>query len=211
MLFLLPNRIYLRKFVDRVLALLEVQVKFSPYNVYHFNFYLIGTKPRADDLDSVRKFDERMQVLGFKRSSSQPNTLGDGNCGPRALCDQLNLSTNDEDPDFGRDDHTFLRRSTVRFMKQQVALKNLDGNFLAPSPAEYLTEMASEGTYVDNMFLQSFSKMVEKDILIMPVHARTTCTGSLGYYQDFTWIKGIESILRMSIKPYMKKITSNMV
>lgn len=37
-----------------------------------------------------------MEFLGFGRSPSQQNTIGDGNCGPRALCDQLNLDF----PDF---------------------------------------------------------------------------------------------------------------
>ena len=133
-------------------------------------------------------FDRRMKSLGFSRSPSQQNTIGDGNCGPRALCDQLNLKTNDADPDFGSDDYTFARRSTIRFIKQQVASKQLDSEFLLPSPAAYMKEMATEGTYVDNLFLQSFAQMVQKDILIIPVHPRNVCTGSLGSFRDFTWI-----------------------
>ena len=151
---------------------------------------MIGPKPAVNDPRTVVMFDRRMQSLGFSRSPFQPDTLGDGNCDPRALCDQLNLVTADTDPDFGRDDHTFARRSTIRFIKQQVASKKLDSDFLLPSPAGYMKEMASDGTYIDNLFLQSFAKMVEKDIVIIPVHSRTVSSGFIGSYEDFTWIKG---------------------
>ena len=96
-------------------------------------------------------------MLGFSRSPTQPYTLGDGNCGPRALCDQLNLKSNDDDPDFGKDDHTFARRSTVRFIKKQIATKKMDACFLTPSPTVYMNEMASDGTFVDNIFIQVFA------------------------------------------------------
>ena len=136
-------------------------------------------------------FDSRMEFLGFCRSPSQPNTIGDGNCGPRALCDQLNLATNDPDPDFSQDDHIFARRSTVSYIKKQVASKKLDSEFLEPTPARYLAHMSKSGVFADALFLQSFAKMIEKDLIIIPVHSKTgTATGSIGDFKDFTWIKG---------------------
>ena len=128
-----------------------------------------------------------MQFLGFGRSPSQQNTIGDGNCGPRALCDQLNLDTNDPDPDFGQDDYSFARRATVSFIKKEVAAKRLDSAFFEPSPAAYLATMAKNGIFVDNLFLQYFAKLVEKDIIIIPVHPKTTKPGD---FPDFTWVKG---------------------
>ena len=55
------------------------------------------------------QFDQRISSLGFTRSPSQPDTLGDGNCGIYALLDQLNLPSSEPDPFFGRDDSLFAR------------------------------------------------------------------------------------------------------
>ena len=40
------------------------------------------------------------------------------------------------------------------------------------------------------VMVPAFAHMVDKDILIIPVHRRDTCSGSIGDYPDFTWIKG---------------------
>ena len=58
---------------------------------------------------SEKKFDERMATLGFKRSPSQPDTRGDGNCGLYALLDQLNLPVNGPLPMFERGEALFAR------------------------------------------------------------------------------------------------------
>ena len=58
---------------------------------------------------SEEKFDKRMSSLGFERSPSQPNTLGDGNCGLYALLDQLNLPSSGPLPMFERDEVLFAR------------------------------------------------------------------------------------------------------
>ena len=50
-----------------------------------------------------------MSQLGFKRSPSQQDTVGDGNCGIYALLDQLNLPYQDVDPMFGIGDAEFVR------------------------------------------------------------------------------------------------------
>ena len=59
-------------------------------------------------------------MLPLRRSPSHQNTTDDGNCGPRALCDQLNLDTNDPDPNFEPEDNTVARRAPVSFMKKEV-------------------------------------------------------------------------------------------
>ena len=96
-------------------------------------------------------------MLGFSRSPTQPFTLGDGNCDPKALCDQLSLKSNFADSDFGNDDHTFTRRSTVWFIKKQIAFKKLDASFFTPSPTVYMNDMASDGTFVDSIFIRVFA------------------------------------------------------
>ena len=63
--------------------------------------------------DYKDKFDERMSSLGFVRSPSQPDTIGDGNCGLYALLDQLNLPGSEPDPFFERDDSLFARSAEV--------------------------------------------------------------------------------------------------
>ena len=134
-------------------------------------------------------FDSRMQLLGFTRSPSQTNTLGDGNCAPRALCDQLNLATNDPEPDFSEEDHMYARRCTVSYIKKQVANKSLDAEYLVPSPAIYLASMSKHGVFVDALFLQYFAKMLEKDVIIVPVHP-SSGSGFIGDFKDFTWVMG---------------------
>ena len=46
-----------------------------------------------------------------------------------------------------------------------------------------------DGIFIDNLFLQYFAKLVEKDIIILPVHPQSG-RGSIGDFPDFTWVKG---------------------
>ena len=70
---------------------------------------VIGSPCLPSYQDYAEKFDARMMTLGFERSPSQRNTVGDGNCGIYSLLDQLNLPYQDSDPIFGVDDSVYAR------------------------------------------------------------------------------------------------------
>ena len=59
--------------------------------------------------DGRVQFDARIRQLGFDRSPSQPDTVGDGNCGIYALLDQLNLPHQGPNQLFEVDDFQFAR------------------------------------------------------------------------------------------------------
>ena len=148
-----------------------------------------GGKPFCGVVESIALFGSHMQLLVFTRSPSQINTLGNGNCAPRALCDQLNLATNDPELDFSQEDHMYARHCTVSFIKKKVSAKSLDAEYLVPSPAIYLASMSKHGVFVDALFIQYFAKMLEKDVIIVPVHP-STGSGFIGDFKDFTWVMG---------------------
>ena len=100
--------------------------------------FFSGGKPFSADAESIALFDSRMQLLVFTKSPSQINTLGNGNCAPRALCNQLNLATNDPELDLSQEDHMYARHCTVSFIKKKVSAKSLDAEYLVPSPVIYL-------------------------------------------------------------------------
>ena len=136
-------------------------------------------------------FDERMSSLGFHRSPTQPNTIGDGACGVRALCDQLNVSS--DDAMFGRDDHQFARRYITMQARDMVRRGELDSAFFVPNVKEWCLRMAKNAEFVDNLFLMVFALVQERDIIIIPVH-RGSSAGTLNAGNgDFRWIRGNET------------------
>ena len=137
----------------------------------------------ADD-----NFDTRMKSLGFKRSPSQPNTVGDGACGIRALCDQLSLCC--DDPMFGPEEHVLARCSTAIQAKYMVKRQELDTGFFEPNVADWCTRMSKNNEFIDNIFLLIFSQVQERDIVVIPVH-KGSAAGSDGN-GDFRWIKGMK-------------------
>jgi hypothetical protein len=140
-------------------------------------------------LEPEETFDARMQFLGFKRSPSQPNTIGDGACGVRALCDQLHLSCSD--PMFGPDEHVLARRCTATTAKTMVKKKELDNCFFEPNVSEWCTRMSKNSEFIDNIFLYVFAQTQERDIVVIPVHRESAAGSESPGNGDFRWIKGI--------------------
>ena len=133
-------------------------------------------------------FDSRMESLGFTRSPSQPNTIGDGACGVRALCDQLNQDGSESM--FGPDDHEFLRRYTVMQAPQLVRQKVLDEEFFEPNVKKWCLTMSKNHEFIDNMFLLVFAQVLERDVIVIPVHRETNAGSLFSGNGDFRWIKG---------------------
>ena len=123
---------------------------------------------RLDDRNTAHEFEQRMNSLGFKSSPTQSNTIADGNCGVRALCDQLNIFS--DDPMFGQGEHDLARRYTVNQAKQLVKQGIIDPAHFEPDVPKWCSKMAKNGEYVDNIFLLVFAIIQERDIVIIPVH-----------------------------------------
>ena len=144
--------------------------------------------PKYNDSSNVLEFEQRMASVGFKSSPTQPNTLGDGACGVRALCDQLNLFT--DDPMFGRDEHDLARRYTVNQAKQLVKKGRIDPSHFEPDVPNWCSRMSRYHEYVDSIFLLVFAIIQERDIVIIPVHPETAEGSEFAGNGDFRWIKG---------------------
>ena len=69
----------------------------------------------------------------------------------------------------------------------KIALRNgfISGEFFTPSPEEYLVNMSKNHTFVDNLFLMFFASIVDRDIIILPMHPESALVNS-----EFTWIFG---------------------
>ena len=147
-------------------------------------------------------FDERMTALGFKRSPSQPNTIGDGACGVRALCDQLHLSCSE--PMFGPEEHVLARRFTATQAKAMVKRQEMDNCFFEPNVTVWCTRMSKNNEFIDNLFLYVFAQVQERDIVVIPVH-RESAAGSVSAGNgDFRWIKGSCSIIEFAYNDLSK-------
>ena len=134
-------------------------------------------------------FDARMESLGFKRSPSQPNTIGDGACGVRALCDQLSLCSND--PMFGPEEHVLARRYTATQAKSMVKRQELDSCFFEPNVSDWCMRMSRNSEFIDNIFLLIFAQVQERDIVVIPVHKESAAGNDFAGNGDFRWIKGM--------------------
>ena len=133
-------------------------------------------------------FDSRMASLGFKRSPTQPNTIGDGACGIRALCDQLSISTTETM--FGKDDHEFARKCIAMQAKLMVRGKVLDEAFFEPNVNEWSLRMSQNSEFIDHIFLQVFCLVLERDIVVIPQYRETAAGALFGGNGDFRWIRG---------------------
>ena len=138
--------------------------------------------------DTFSSFDNRMNSLGFKRSPSQPNTIGDGACGVRALCDQLNISS---EAMFGPDDHELARKYTASQARLLVKSKVLEEEFFEPDVNQWCTRMSRNSEFIDNIFLLVFAYVQDRDIVVIPVHRETAPGTYFAGNGDFRWIKGL--------------------
>ena len=131
-------------------------------------------------------FDDRMTFLGFKRSPTQPNTIGDGACGVRALCDQLSSSCTD--PMFGPEDHEFARRYTAMKARQMVRGHVIDQAVFEPNVNEWCTRMSKNHEFIDNIFLLLFARLLDRDIVVIPVNKKSAAGNDFAGNGDFRWI-----------------------
>ena len=108
----------------------------------------------------------RVQSLGFRFSSSQPFTKGDGNCMLYAIWDQLHKCN-----------HSILSSlQTPHDLRLHVCSKlsqQLECDLIfwveAFSPESWLSEMRKDKTWCDDVFLQLVANIFNKNIILIPL------------------------------------------
>ena len=70
-------------------------------------------------------------------------------------------------------------------MKSALRKKVIDEEFFIPDPSTYLTRMARNFTFIDNLFLKFFAVLTNRDIIILPLHPESALVN-----KEFTWIFG---------------------
>ena len=70
-------------------------------------------------------------------------------------------------------------------MKSALRKKVIEEKFFLSDPSTYLTCMARNYTFIDNLFLKFFAVLTNRDIIILPLHPEA----ALGN-KEFTWTFG---------------------
>ena len=70
-------------------------------------------------------------------------------------------------------------------MKSALRSGKIDEAFFWPNPVGYLTNMAQDYQFVDNLFLKFFAVVTNRDIVILPLHPESAIVN-----REFTWIFG---------------------
>ena len=96
-------------------------------------------------------------------------TIGDGNCGPRAICDQLNMSWHQEESLFGPEDYKEFRAQMMFALRQQLRDKRLSRDIVDNFSPDYVAKMREDGKYVDHIFMQVVANFCSSDIIIIPI------------------------------------------
>ena len=127
----------------------------------------------------------RLRQLGFKVSSSQPNTKADGNCMLYALWDQLQ-----------RCEHPILHSlSTPHHLRLLICSKlkdQLDSEKIfwveSISPERWLNSMRNDAVWCDQVFLQIFCNLVNNNVILIPLSPSSAHHS--GMYSDLRSIQG---------------------
>ena len=78
-------------------------------------------------------------------------------------------------------------------MRKGLKRGDIPADMFPGGPDAYLKKMGTRGTFADGIFLKYFAKILNRDIVILPVHPES-CT----VVQQFTWIKGGRNLLSRS-------------
>ena len=76
-------------------------------------------------------------------------------------------------------------RKYVIEMKNPLRNGNIEEAFFWPTSTGYLSHMAKDFTFVDNLFLKFFAVVTNRDIVILPLHPEAAFVN-----REFTWIFG---------------------
>ena len=71
-------------------------------------------------------------------------------------------------------------------MKNALGNGTIDKEFFNPDVRSYLSDMAKDFTFIDNLFLKFFAVLTNRDIIILPIHPESAVIN-----KEFTWIFGM--------------------
>ena len=120
----------------------------------------IPSSPKGSS-DPIVLGRQRVQSLGFRFSSSQPITKGDGNCMLYAIFDQLKTCN-----------HRFSKILKLLFICSKLQ-SQLDENKIFWVPM-YPPKIKSAGVWGADVFLQITSNVFNKNILLIPLHSSSS-------------------------------------
>ena len=141
------------------------------------------TSPARSDPSSSAK--QRVESLGFRFSSSQPFTKGDGNCMLYAIWDQL-----------GKCSHHILQvlksPHDLRLYVCSKLVEQLEQNQIFWvqnfSPESWLAKMKTDHYWCDDVFLQIVSNIFNKNIILIPLSPSSA--HHAGMYLDLRAVGG---------------------
>ena len=138
--------------------------------------------PASSDSISPR---QRVESLGFRFSSSQPFTKGDGNCMLHALLDQL--KRNNHPSTQVLKSHHDLRLFICSKLMEQIENNDIFWvqNF---SPQTWLENMKSSGYWCDDVFLQLAANIFNKNVILIPLSPSSA--HHAGMYLDIRAVHG---------------------
>ena len=110
--------------------------------------------------------EARLKQLGFKVSSTQPSTKGDGNCMLYALWDQLQRCRHPILNSLSSPHH--LRLLVCSKLKDQLASDKIFW-VEAVSPDTWLQSMRTDKVWCDEVFLQLACNILNKNVIIIPL------------------------------------------
>ena len=147
--------------------------------------FSLSSEPSCSDSDPISMGRACVKSLGFRFSSSQPVTKGDGNCMVSALFDQLRKCS-----------HPILQSiSNVHELRLYVCSKlysQLDDNLIFwvsdISPKIWVQNMTKNGVWADDVFLQLASNIFNKNIILIPLSPSSAHHG--GMYSDIRSVDG---------------------
>ena len=116
--------------------------------------------------DAGSEESQRLKSIGFKRSSSQPDTKRDGNCGVYCLLDQLMKVNHPLIESISS--HQELRALLVSKLPEMLMNGHLFWTDLG-TPKSWMENMANNGVWVDEIFLCIAANFFNKNIVIIPM------------------------------------------
>ena len=128
-----------------------------------------------------KNLENALRILKFQTSPTQRRTIGDGNCGPRALLNQI--LENKLGLAFKHDQHSELRHWVVQMTKLFVMSGQISWPF-EETVDQWELRMSRSGVFVDNLWLLGAAKAMRSDIIIIP-----TKSSSAAHKDMFTWIR----------------------
>ena len=64
----------------------------------------------------------------------------------------------------------YFRKYVITEMKNALRTGSIDEEFFCPDSVSYLARMGKNFTFIDNLFLKFFAVLINRDIIVLPLH-----------------------------------------